>query len=120
MDSIMGKSYFKITGEGKNKEQLDKFFMDLGFRTVENKAYGEEVFKRAAIYTDDNGVTFTIIWYINIATVRIGDWGKPTIIDIDFDKIQGSYLPKSGYLTYDFVYGEDRTCTFAVKNTRGI
>lgn len=111
----MGKVYFELDNSIETKEKLDQFFVDLGLTIVKNKSLGDEFFNRVSQVTDNDELTFDVIWYKNLATIRFG--GKGTaFLECKFNKIVGSYLPYVERVTLDFYNGQHRTCTLAVKN----
>lgn len=75
---------------------------DLGLKVKEQKELPGENFKRFSVFTNGIGLEFKVIWYINLVTIRFGDWGKG-LIDFTFQEIKGSYIPYDKHLTLDFI-----------------
>jgi len=111
----MGKVYFELDNSTETKEPLFSLFEKLGFTLVKKPSFDEPGYYRTATYTNNNGLTFDVIWFRNLAHIRIGEWGK-AFIKCSFTKIIGSYLPNSEHLTLDFMNGENKTYTLSVKN----
>lgn len=113
-DVKMGEIYFKLDNTTETKEQLDNFFLELGFTLVKNKPLGSELFNRVSQFTNNDGLTFDVIWYKNLSHIRIGEWGK-AFFENTFDRIVGSYIPNYEHITLDFMCGDKRTATLSVK-----
>jgi len=54
----MGQVYFELNNSTETKEQLDQFFLDLGFQLVKKKPLGDELFNRVSRFTNNNGLEF--------------------------------------------------------------
>lgn len=108
----MGKVYFELDNSTETREPLFDFFLQLGFALVKKPSFGEPGYHMAAQFTDNNGLTFDVIWFRNLAHIRIGEWGK-AFIECSFTKIIGSFIPNSGHFTLDFMNGKNRTITIS-------
>ena len=110
----MGKVYFGLDDSIETKEPLFNFFEQLGFTVVKKPSFDEPGFNRTITYTNNDGLTFDVIWFRNLCTISIGEWGK-AFIECSFNKIIGSYLPNSEHLTLDFMHGNHKVITLSVK-----
>lgn len=110
----MGKVYFKLDNTTETKESLFNFFLKLGFILVKTPSFKEPNFHRSATFTNNDGLSFEVIWFRNLAYIRIGQWGK-AFVENSFTKIVGSYIPNSEHHTLDFLDGDKRTITLSVK-----
>lgn len=110
----MGQVYFELNNSTETKEQLDQFFLDLGFQLVKKKPLGDELFNRVSRFTNNNGLEFDVVWFKNLAHIRLGEWGK-AFIEITFTKIIGSYIPNSGHYCFDFIDVDKKTGQISVK-----
>lgn len=110
----MGQIYFELNNTTDTKEQLEQFFIDLGFQLFEKKPLGNELFNRVSRFTNNDGLEFDIIWFKNLAHIRFGEWGK-AFIECSFTKIIGSYAPNYEHLTFDFIDNRNRTSKISIK-----
>jgi hypothetical protein len=108
----MGIEYFKLNGTTDTKEKLHNFFLELGF-TFLGEVKEEYGFSRTDQFTDNNGLDFEVIWFVNLAHIRFGNW-KNSLFEISFDSIIGSYLPYCDHETLSFLYNGKTTATIAV------
>jgi hypothetical protein len=112
----MGEVYFQLDNSTDTKESLFDLFKQLGFILLKEPKFGEAGYFRTATFTNNDGLIFDIIWFKNLAHIRIGEWGK-AFVECSFTKIQGSYIPNNEHITLDFVDVDKRTCTLSVKRT---
>jgi len=118
IDTIeMGKTYFELNDTIDTHDSLIEFFKDLGFELIENKSLGNEMFNRVSRFTDNNGLTFDVIWFKNLAHLRFGEW-KNNFVEFYFTKIIGSYLPYCDHNTLDFLDEDKRTFKLAITINR--
>jgi hypothetical protein len=101
----------------ETKEQLFNFFLKLGFTLIKKPTFNETNFHRSATFTNNDGLTFDVIWFRNLAHIRIGEWGK-AFIENSFTKIVGSYIPNSGHYTLDLLDEDKRTITISIKKDK--
>lgn len=111
----MGEVCFELDNTVKTHEQLIEFFKSLGFILIKNESLGNEIFNRTSQFTNNDGLMFNIIWFKNLAHLRIGEWGK-AFIECNFTKIIGSFIPNSGHVTLDFINVNNRTFTLSIAN----
>jgi len=115
MDNVkMGEVYFELNNTTDTKEQLDQFFIDLGFQLLKKKPLGDELFNRVSRFTNNDGLEFDIIWFKNLAHIRFGEWGK-AFFEYSFIKIIGSYIPNSGHYCFDFIDNQNKTGQISIK-----
>ena len=72
----MGETCFTLDSSIATKEPLFDFFKDLGFELIKEPSFDEPNFSRAATFTNNDGLTFDVVWFRNLAHIRIGEWGK--------------------------------------------
>lgn len=110
----MEKVYFQLDCTTKTKEKLNDFFEQYGFKVVVRKPLGrEEHFKRITRYTNNKGLEFDVIWFINLAHIRFGDW-ESGYMENSFTKITGSYLQDVNHFTFDFKDGNKTTLKISI------
>jgi len=68
----MGKVYFELDNTTETRDSLFDFFIKLGFAIVKKPKYNEPNYCRSATFTN-NGLTFDVIWFRNLAHIRIGE-----------------------------------------------
>lgn len=112
----MGQVYFELNNSTETKEQLDQFFLDLGFQLVKKKPLGDELFNRVSRFTNNDGLEFDVIWFRNLAHIRFGEWNK-AYIEFTFTKIIGSYVPDIDHFTFDFLDNQNRTGKISIKRS---
>lgn len=110
----MGKVYFKLDNTIETREPLFNLFLKLGFTLVKTPSFNEPNFYRSATFTNNDGLTFKVIWFRNLAHIRIGEWGK-VFVENSFTKIVGSYIPNCEHHTLDFLDGDKKTITLSIK-----
>ena len=116
IEAEMGKVYFQIDGTTEGKEKLDDFFKQCGFREVyEEPLSGEEYFKRTTRYANNNGLGFYVIWFVNVAHIRFGDWASG-YMESSFTKIVGSYLQDVDHSTFNFMMVDKTTLKISLPN----
>ena len=72
MDRVnMGEVYFELNNTTETKEQLNQFFIDLGFQLLKKKPLGDELFNRVSRFTNNDGLEFDVIWFKNLAHILI-------------------------------------------------
>ena len=113
----MGKVYFELDNSTETREPLFDFFEQLGFTIVKEPSFNEPGFYHTITYTNNDGLTFDVMWFRNLATIRIGEWGK-AFIECSFNKIIGSFIPNSEHLTFDFMNDKTKKITLSVKNNK--
>jgi hypothetical protein len=107
----MGNTYFMLDGSTGTKQPLIDFFVNSGFRLVENSDPEDY---HTFCFTDDKGLDLEIVWYRNLSHIRFGNWDN-TFCEVRFTRIVGSWLPREDHNTFDF-YDEDKySCTLAIK-----
>lgn len=112
MEVEMGKTYFALDNTTETQEPMIEFFKSLGLDLFE-RVEGFCGYSRESIFTNHRGFMFSVIWYRNLAKIRIGEWGG-AFVEIDFTSIRGSYLSRSDHMTFDFYNGNDRTGTLSI------
>lgn len=114
----MGKVYFNLDGTTETKEKLNDFFISHGFKRVDEKPLGSEMYKRVSRFTNEKKLEFDVIWFINLCHVRFGDWESGYIENI-FTSIEGSYVPDVGHMTFDFKDNGKTTLRISIPMTEG-
>lgn len=110
----MSNVLFRVNNCISTKKDLNKFFINQGFRLIKNKSLGDEVgIKRVSEFTNDKGLTFDIIWFKNLAYLRIGEWGKG-FIEIAFTEIRLASIGNLGHCTFTFSENNKRTFTLSI------
>ena len=111
----IGKVYWKIDNTANTFETLKKTLESLGLIAERQKPFGSETgFLRVIDWRTETGITFSTIWHINLGSIRFGDWDND-FAEINFDSIQGSYLPYCDHNTIDFVYRGNTMLRLALK-----
>ena len=109
-----GKMYFKLDDNTNSRERLISFLETYGFTVVKEKPLGtNEFYNRITELKHKNGLTFDIIWFINLCHVRIGEWGKG-IIECDFNEIMGAWTQWVDHDVLSFVHNGNKVMTLAV------
>ena len=115
----MGKVYWKIDGSTNTFDTLKTTLENFGLVVKNQKPLGTEFgFKRVVDWVTENGLYFSTIWFKNICTIRIGNW-EGDLAEVEFDAIQGSYLPYCDHETIDFTYKGCRVFRLALRRKEG-
>jgi len=109
-----GKMYFKLDGTIESKERLISFLETYGFSVVKWKPLGiSETYNRVTELKHKNGLTFDIVWFINLCHVRVGEWGKG-ILECDFNEITGAVTQWVDHDVLSFGHNGKKVMTLAV------
>lgn len=104
MNIEMGKVYWKIDNTKETFNTLAETLASFGITNTNQRELGTEMgFKRVYDWKTNGGLSFSTIWYINLCTLRFGDY-ESDVAEVTFDSIMGSYGPYADHNTIDFVY----------------
>ena len=111
----MGKTYWKLDNTTNTFETLKSTLENFGLIALKQKPLGDEFgFKRVTNWKTPCGISFSTIWYINLCTIRIGEWDGD-FAEIIFDSIAGSFGPFCDHDTIDFMYNGNPMFRLALK-----
>lgn len=113
MDRVdSGAIYFKLDNTTDSKKKLEEFFTQFGF-TAKPIKIDSVGFSRQTEFTNEFGFKFTIVWFINLAHVRFGDWDIGHF-ESSFTLIRGAWTQNVDQATFKFYDGENPTIQFSV------
>ena len=105
-------SYFKLDYENtESYKDLEKFFIDNGFKKLPTSDIVRPM------YFQKGNLKIIIIWYRNLATLRMAYEKNGDFIEFNFDEICGARVEVIGYETYEFLNHGNRLAKLAVKKT---
>ncbi len=103
-------SYFKLDYDNtESYKDLEKFFIDNGFKKLPTSDIVRPM------YFQKGNLKIIIIWYRNLATLRMKNEKDGDFIEFYFNEICGALIPYMGCETYEFLYKGNRLAKLAVK-----